>query len=84
MPEEANDGSGTKTSTKKLPDVPEENSLLHIVLEYRKQQLRLDKLGRGAGAPWPWPMLSRCVCALYSSLVFNAHYIFAGPPLRAA
>ena len=36
MPEVATDGSGQKSSTKSLPDVPEENSLLHIVLEYRK------------------------------------------------
>ena len=46
MPEAANDGSGKQSSTKTLPDVPEENSLLHIVLEYRKQ-LRLQLAENG-------------------------------------
>ena len=46
MSEAATDSSGTKPSTKKLPDVPQENSLLHIVLEYRKQ-LRLDLVAAG-------------------------------------
>ena len=39
MPDPATDGSGRKTGTRTivLPDVPPEDSLLHIVLEYRKQ-----------------------------------------------
>ena len=39
MPDAATDGSGYKTSTRTivLPDVPPEDSLLHVVLEYRKQ-----------------------------------------------
>ena len=41
MPEAVTDSSWKKPSTKTLPDVPEENSLLHVVIEYRKQ-LRLD------------------------------------------
>ena len=39
MPDSATDGSGLKSSTRTitLPDVPPEGSLLHVVLEYRKQ-----------------------------------------------
>ena len=39
MPDAATDGPGRKSSmrTITLPDVPPEDSLLHVVLEYRKQ-----------------------------------------------
>ena len=49
MPDTADDGSGLTTSTKSsttLPDVPPENSLQHIVLDYRKElKLALAKKG---------------------------------------
>ena len=59
MPDAATDGSGYKTSTRTivLPDVPPEDSLLHVVLEYRKQldlalaEAKLLDVVRGRDAP---------------------------------
>ena len=59
MPDSATDGSGPRTGTRTitLPDVPLEGSLLHVVLEYRKQldlalaDAKLLDVVRGRDAP---------------------------------